>query len=102
MMFPKSSIFRSFRPRKHDEWLKLPAQMNCSGDKRHLAPASIELLSDFCCYAKPERHQSIMRTGLLTSLLLAFSVHALAWQHIRTDTIPSKKDLVPFTINMPK
>jgi hypothetical protein len=39
-MFPKSSIFRSFRPRKHDEWLKLPAQMNHPDDKRHLNPAS--------------------------------------------------------------
>jgi hypothetical protein len=44
----------------------------------------------------------MIRTGLFTLLLVAFSVHALAWQHIRTDTIPSKKDLVPFTINMPK
>ena len=43
-----------------------------------------------------------MRSGLFTFFLFVFSVHALAWQHIRTDTIPSKRDLVPFTIKMPK
>jgi hypothetical protein len=39
------------------------------------------------------------RTGLFTLLLFAFSVHALAWQHIRTDSIPDKNLLAfPFAV----
>ena len=43
-----------------------------------------------------------MRGSLFIFLLLCFSVPALAWQHINADTIPSKKDIGPFKIPLPK
>src|SRR6201994_2124847 len=45
-----------------------------------------------------------MRFCLLTLLLFSFSVSALAQhrEHIPVDTVPSKKDLVPFTIKVPQ
>src|ERR1700744_4964786 len=45
-----------------------------------------------------------MRRSLFFLVLLSLSVSALAWQHksIPIDTIPSKKDLVPYSIKLPK
>jgi len=45
-----------------------------------------------------------MRGSLFFLFLFSFSVPALAWQQksIPIDTIPSKKDLVPYTIKMPR
>ena len=45
-----------------------------------------------------------MRACLFTYLLLSVSLSCLAQQreHIHADTVPSKKDLVPFTIKLPQ
>jgi len=45
-----------------------------------------------------------MRSALFTFFLLSLSVSSFAWQreHIHVDTIPSKKDLVPFNIKIPQ